>query len=260
MHQLPIDQLILLVAQTALLVGLIVRIWSAALYRVYPYFFTYLLAELLQTVVLAATPFRGRAYPFVWIATEAMVVCFQALIVSELYRVILRDLPGIASISRRYITVTLGVAILGSLLLLQLEETPANPVSTFLVIDRAIVFSLVIFILLASAFLAYYPVPLNRNVIVYSIGYAVFFLTKATAFFIRTLGHYVSPQISTVLIVVSSACLLFWVLGLNRQGETCTVVVGHKWKREDEERLLSKLRAINANLGSAVKSRGASSK
>jgi hypothetical protein len=259
MHQLPIDQLILLVAQTALLICLIVRIWSAALYRVYPYFFTYLLAELLQTVILAATPFRGGAYPYVWIATEAIVVCFQALIVGELYRVILRDLPGIASISRRYITVTLGVAIFGSLLLLQLEETPAGLVSTFLVIDRAIVFSLVIFILLASAFLAYYPVPLNRNVIVYSIGYAVYFLAKATALFIRTLGYHVSPQISTVLIVVSSACQLFWVLGLNRQGETCTVVIGHKWSPEDEERLLSKLKAINANLAGAAKTDGVSS-
>jgi hypothetical protein len=253
MLQLPLEQLILVFAQAALLIALIVRLWSAGLQRVYPYFFSYLLASLLQALVLSAIPFKGRAYPYFWVGSESVNACCYALIVVELYRVVLRDLPGIASISRRYITVTIAVATAGSLLLLRLEETPTNYVSTFLVIERAIVFSLVIFILLVSAFLAYYPIPLNRNVVVYSIGYSVYFLTKATGLFIRTLGHYVMAQIGTVLMVVSSACLLFWAIALNRQGELRTVVIGHKWKREDEMQLLSKLKAINATLVSAGK-------
>ena len=250
---LPLDQLLLAVVQTALLLSLIVRVWFAGLYRVYPYFFTYLLATFLQTLLLMSIPFRSWLYSRLWVASEALIDCCYALIVIELYRVVLRDLPGIATISRRYITVTVAVATVGSLLLLRLEETTGNFVATFLVIERAMVFSLVIFILLVSAFLAYYPIPLNRNVVTYSIGYAVYFLIKATALFIRTLGHYVSPQISTVLLVVSSACLLFWVLTLNRLGEMRTVVVGHKWKSEDEVRLLSKLKAINASLVEAGK-------
>jgi hypothetical protein len=253
MLQLPLDQLVLVVVQAALLTALIVRLWSADLYRIYPYFFGYLLAELLRTLIASVIPFQGHAYRYFWVASEAIIACCYTLIVFELYRVVLRELPGIATISRRYITVTLAVATVGSLLLLRLEETPRNYVSTFLVIERAIVFSLVIFILLVSVFLAYYPIPLNRNVVIYSIGYAVHFLTKATALFVRTLGHYVSPQISTVLLVVSSACLLFWVLTLNRRGEMRTVVIGHKWKREDEVRLLSKLKAINASLVEAGK-------
>jgi hypothetical protein len=55
------------------------------------------------------------------------------------------------------------------------------------------------------------------------------------------------------MLLVSSACLLFWVITLNRQGELRTVVIGHKWKREDETQLLSKLKAINATLVSAGK-------
>jgi hypothetical protein len=253
MHQLPLDQLVLLIFQTALLISLLVRLWSADLHRVYPFFFSYLVADLLQTLIGAAIPYQSRAYPYFWVASEGIIACCYALIVVELYRVVLRDLPGIATISRRYITVTVAVATVGSLLLLRLEEAPANYLSVFLVIERAIVFSLVIFILLVSAFLAYYPVPLSRNVVIYSIGYAVYFLTKATALFVRTLGHYVLPQLGTVLLVVSSACLLFWVITLSRRGEMRTVVVGHKWKREDEARLLSKLKAINASLVEAGK-------
>lgn len=253
MLQLPLDQLVLVIAQTALLVTLIARLWSAGLYRIYPFFFSYLLAELLRTVIMSSIPFKGRSYPSFWIATELLVACFYALIVVELYRVVLRDLPGIATTSRRYITGTVVVATLVSLLLLRLEETPKNPVSTTFVIDRAIVFSLVIFILLVSVFLVYYPVHLSRNVVFYSIGYAVYFLTKAAALFVRTLGYYVAPQIGTALLIVSSACLLFWILTLNKRGEIITVVIGHKWKSDDEARLLSKLKDINAHLVAAEK-------
>jgi hypothetical protein len=253
MFQLPLDQLILVLVQAALLVGLVTRLWFSGLYRIYPFFFSYLLAELLRTVILTFIPYRGPLFPPSWVVTELFVDCFYALIVMELYRVVLRELPGIATASRRYICVTLVVATLGSLLLLRLEETPANLVSTTIVIDRATVFSLVLFILLVSGFLLYYPVRLNRNVIFYSIGYAVYFLTKATALFIRTLGHYFMPQISTVLLILSSSCLLFWILTLNKQGEQLTVVIGHKWKREDEARLLAKLKDINTHLVAAGK-------
>jgi hypothetical protein len=253
MLQLPLDQLLLVITQAALLTILIVRLWSAGLNRLYPYFFGYLVAELLRTMVMSVVPFKGRAYPYFWVGGEAVIVCFYALIVVELYRVVLRDLPGIASISRRSIAATVAIASAGSLLLLFLEEKSRNYVSTFLQIERAIVFSLVIFILLGSAFLAYYPIPLNRNVVIYSIGYSVYFLTKATALFVRTLGYRVSQQISVILLLVSSGCLLFWALTLNRRGELRTMVIGHKWKREDEALLLSKLKAINANLAEARK-------
>jgi hypothetical protein len=253
MLQLPLYQLLLVLAQTVLLIILVARLWSADLYRIYPFFFGYLLAELLRIAIMSMIPFNGRAYPTFWVVTELIVDCFYTLIVVELYRVVLRDLQGIATTSRRYITRTVVVAILGSLLLLLLEEAPKNPVSATFVVDRAIVFSLVIFILLVSVFLVYYPVRLSRNVVFYSIGYAVYFLTKATALFVRTLGHYVAPQVSTVLMIVFSVCLFFWIFTLNKQGELRTVVIGHKWKSDDEARLLSKLKDINAHLVAAGK-------
>ncbi|HLK22228.1 MAG TPA: hypothetical protein VKT81_24950 [Bryobacteraceae bacterium] len=253
MLQLPLDQLILFIAQAVLLVLLIARLWSAQLQRIYPFFFGYLLAELLRTAILAAVPYRGPAYPKVWVATELFVDCFYPLIVVELYRVVLRDLPGIATAARRFIAGTVVVATFGSLLLLRLEETPKNYVSVTFVIDRAVIFSMVIFILLVSMFLLYYPVRLSRNAVFYSIGYAVYFLTKAAGLFVRTLGYYIAPLLGTAFFIVFDACLLFWILTLNKQGELSTVVLGHKWKNEDEALLLSKLKDINAHLLAAGK-------
>jgi hypothetical protein len=46
---------------------------------------------------------------------------------------------------------------------------------------------------------------------------------------------------------------MFWLIGLNRRGETKTLVVGHKWRPDDEERLISQLKTINASIGRAAR-------
>ena len=218
MLQLPLDQLVLVIAQAALLVILVARLWSAGLYRIYPFFFSYLLAELLRTVIMASIPFKGRSYPYFWMATELAVACFYALIVVELYRVVLRDLPGIATTSRRYITATVVVATLGSLLLLRLEETPKNLSSATFLIDSTIVYQ---FGELYPASSACVPGVLSsasqpQRSLLFHWLCNVYFLTKAAVLFVRTLGYYVASQVGTArLLVVSSACLLFWILTLN---------------------------------------------
>jgi hypothetical protein len=217
------------------------------------YFFSYLLLVLFESAVLALVGYGTVAYGYAWMATEVLSLCFYTLIVLECYDSVLRDLGGIATISRRYIKITLAIAVIAALLLLGLEKTPRTTFQYFYTLDRTIISSLVMFVLLINLFLVYYPIPLNRNVIVYSIGYAVYFLTKAAALFARNVSDELQRQISAVLIAVSTGCLIFWALALNRRGETKTVVIGHKWRAEDEERLLSQLKEINASLGRAAR-------
>jgi hypothetical protein len=253
MHQLSPYQSAFVLIQGLLLLALVVRVWSAGLYKVYPCFFGYLLANLLQFTVLPFIPYQSHPYRYFWVGTEGVVLCFYALVVAELYQVVLRELPGIASVSRRYLRAAFIIAVLVSLLLLRLEETPNNVVSIFLVIERAVSVAVVLVILLMAAFLVYYPVPINRNVMVYFIGYSVYFLIKATALFIRTLGHYILHELANVLMVVFSGCLLLWIIGLTRRGELRKVVLGHKWNLQEEEQILAKLREINSSLLGASK-------
>jgi hypothetical protein len=248
MYRLPFDQLVLLVIQTVLLVSLCIRLWRTRLHRVYRYFFGYLLVSLLQTAVMSLVPFDRVHYSYAWMATEALSLCFYALIVLELYTLILGDLVGIATLSRRYIKVAIGLAIAVSLLLLYFEKTPTGITTTFLIFERAIVSSLLVFVLLITAFVVYYPVPLNRNVVVYSIAYALYFATKTAGLFASNLSHHWYRQVSTLLVGVSTACLMLWVFALSRRGETKPEVIGHRWQPEDGERLLSQLKAINASL------------
>jgi hypothetical protein len=43
-------------------------------------------------------------------------------------------------------------------------------------------------------------------------------------------------------------CLLVWLLGLRREGESRTAVVGHLWNRAEADRLTEQLDAINDSL------------
>jgi hypothetical protein len=95
--------------------------------------------------------------------------------------------------------------------------------------------------------LVYYPIPLNRNVIFYSVGYAFYFTSKALSFFLRNTGNH-WDKFGFSLLAVSTACLLFWIFSLSQLGEKKTIVIGHKWDPKDEERLLEQLEAINTTL------------
>src|SRR5579859_1472419 len=247
MHRSPIEQQLLLVLQTAALIALCFRIWRLGLHRKYAYFFTYLLLALIQSAILTAIPYGTTIYGYAWLATEAPIVCFYALIAVECYTKIFSSLPGIKSLSRRYIKLSLAAALLCAVLLLGFEKTPTRVFAYFLTFESSVVLSVVVFVLLITAYLVYYPVPLTRNVIVYSVGYAVYFLTKAAALFIRNIGSQWNRPVNTLLIAVSTGCLIFWLFALTRRGETQRMVIGHKWDSGDEERLLSQLQAINAS-------------
>ena len=253
MHQFPTEQIVLLIVQTSILLGLVLRLRVTGLSQTYPWFFGYLIFASLQNLLSPFFPFDSVNYRYYWLVTQALLTCFCALIVLELYALVLRDLTGIASASRRYLKTCLGLAIVGSLLFLLLEQTPHTVVSIFMVIDRALFTSLLIFVLLLTAFLAYFPIPINRNLVVYSIGYAVYFMAKASGLLAKNITHAWVRQLDAVVLTASTISMLFWLVGLSRQGEEKTLVIGHLWNRQDQDKVLERLKAINASLLGAGK-------
>jgi hypothetical protein len=248
MNGLPFEQF-LQALQIAALAGLCLRIWWSGLYRTYVYFFGYLLLALAQSAVLPFLPLRSRLYLNGWMVTEGLIVCFYALIVLENYSNILREVAGIASVAQRYIKLTLAFAVLVSLLLVGIEKTPATVPQYFIVCDRVVMSSLLVFVLASLSFLLYYPIALNRNVVIYSIGFAVYLISKAAALFAANLGlRGWDREINAACVGASTACLLLWLFTLSRRGERKTVVVGHQWDPKDEKQLLSRLQAINESL------------
>jgi hypothetical protein len=248
MHRFPTEQTVLQILQNAILVGLVIRVLVTKLYWKYPCFLGYLLVACLPALVLPFVPYDSASYLHGWLITQALLTCFCALIVLELYGLILIDLTGIASRSRRYLKISIGVAILISLLLLLVEKTPHNLYSGFMIFDRAIFTSLLVFVLLLTAFLVYYPIPINRNLVVYSIGYAVYFLAKASGLLAVNVSNTGYRLFDIAVVTALTVSMLFWLVGLSSRGEEKTMVIGHRWNREDRDKVLERLKAINARL------------
>jgi hypothetical protein len=233
------------------------KLWWSGLYKTYVFFFSYLVLELGQAFIPLLVPLNGTLYADIFVVSQTLIVCSYAFVILELYSVILRNLQGIASLARRYIKITLGFAILVSLIPLVMEKTPNTLTGYLFIFERPILSSLILFVLLISAFLVYYPVPLSRNVIVYLTGYALYFPAIATMAFINNLGYFWNRQKGNVDMGVSVICLLFWLFALSRQGEKRRVVVGHHWNPGDEQRLLAQLEAVNASLLRSGRNRSA---
>jgi hypothetical protein len=249
MHQLPLEQQVLEVAQIAVLLALCSKLWLSGLYKTYVFFFSFLVLEFLQVLIPVFVPLNGILYRDAYVASQALVVCCCALVVMELYSVILRNLEGISSVARRYIKITLALSITLSLLPLYIEKTPDTLTGYLFIFERPILSSLLLFVLLIAAFLVYYPVPIGRNVMVYLLGYAVYFIALAGAvFFLNNLGYYSNRWLGNLDMGFSLICPLFWLIFLNRRGEEKSVVVGHHWNPGDQQRLLAQLQAINATL------------
>lgn len=239
---------VLLYAQALALAAVLARIVSSQLYRVYKYFFGYLVVQLLQLSIPFLIRRRTDTYVFAFLGTETLIVCLYALIILELYALVFRGLHGIATTARRFIQASIGLAIGVSVLVLGLERTPGNILTKFYSFERTIDTSLVFFLLLITGLLVYYPIPLNRNILSYSIGYAVYFSAKALALFLRNTGHEWDLLFSVAMLAVSTVCLLFWAIFLTSAGEEKTGVLGHKWNPGEDARLIRQLETINASL------------
>jgi hypothetical protein len=121
-------------------------------------------------------------------------------------------------------------------------------VTTFMVIDRALVTSMLIFVLMLTGFVVYYPIPINRNLIVYSSGYAVYFIAKASGLLLLNINYSWLRQFGLVVVTASTIAMLFWLLGLRLAGEEKTLIIGHRWNHKNQDELLAQLKAINASL------------
>jgi hypothetical protein len=239
---------VLVWAQFVLLPLLILRIWSSGLRRKYPFFTTYLAVSLAQIVASDVIPYSSRAYGYVFVFSEMIIVGLYVLIVLELYSKVLAPLSGVASMAQKYTGGAICVAALVSICFLYFESSAGNLVQQFLVFERVMIFSLVLFVLFIVGFLTYFPVSLSRNVILYSTGYAVFFLAKAASIFARN-THLLGDQlIDQIHMIVNDLCLIFWVAYLNRAGEIAKITIGHRTNPGDEQRVMQQLDSINRAL------------
>ena len=230
------------------------RMYYSGIYRRYRIFFAYLIFSILQISLALSMEPRSGIYLKMWIITEPFLWLFYVLVVLELYALVLERYRGIYTLGRWALYFSVAASVGLSALTLVHKSTPAGARQTsrilvyFLVIERGVVCSLLIFLFLILLILSRYPVQSSRNVIVHCVVYSGFFLSNTLVLLLRSVfGVSLSSSLSTVQLGITAMCVMLWVLFLDQKGETRLITLV-RMAPDQEERILSKLSSLNATV------------
>ena len=227
------------------------RLCQLGLHRTYRFFFAYLVFAAIRSLILLPFSVRSNAYVMIYAATAPILWVFYVLVVLEVYSLVLRNYAGIYSLGRWALYGALSFSVAVSIL--TLIPSWGNERFRLLfwctTVERGVVFSLVIFLLLILFFLSRYPVALSRNIIVHCIVYAIFFMGISMTILIRNVvGHELMRELNEMVMVLSAACYLVWIFAITQKGESRIVTLRHNWAISHEQRLIRQLDSINATL------------
>lgn len=231
---------------------LLLRLWSEGLIRRYRWFAFYLSWLLLELAVSLSVNRQTSPYFIVFVVVDSVIWIAQTMIVLELFSLVMQHYPGIRRSGRRFIRIASVAAVAGAfvLSLVASNTVPSDyvAITRYLLISRVIASTLLVFLFLILGFLLYFPVQLSRNVVLYAIGYSIYFTSRALTRIAGSLGPSLLDVLSAISMSVVLACLLMWILLLNRKGEHVELTVGHRWSPEQAGAAVRHLNSLNATL------------
>jgi hypothetical protein len=229
------------------------RLYSAELHRVYRFFFASLVFGLLRSAALFLFSPRSASYYRIWASTEPILWLFYVAVVFEIYSLVLSRYAGIYSVGRMFFFAAVAVSTFVSALTVFPTMTGALAARPLLyyyaLIERSVVTSLAIFLLLLLALVTWFPVPLSRNLLVHcSVYSAYFFAGNVIGLFWHIGGMDAHYWTSMARFAVAMPCYYCWAFLLSGDGEHRTASLHLGRSPMEEERLLGQLDGLNATL------------
>jgi hypothetical protein len=238
----------LIVAGTALLS---VRLYVSRLSHRYRAFFYYLIFYTLQTGFMLTLDWRGGLYQKVYIVSEPVAWIFYTLVVMELYSLVLEDYRGLYTVGRWALIVAVVLALSASALslLAPSKAVQSRLMTYYYAAERAVYFSLIVFLLTILFLLIQYPITLSRNIILHSVAYSIYFLSNTVLFLLLSVrGYAVISMVKYTMIAATLLTLGLWLALLTPAGEKRRVRLRPSWMPGREEELVGQLNSLNAAL------------
>ena len=238
-------------------VVLLLKLWKEGLVGRYRWVSAYLGWSVLSAIVLSRIPRRTNRYAEVYFFFEIVFWMLFILTTLELFTSVLRRYRGIATAGRRFISAALGIALSIALLSMFIgaDYPPNTPLKGVVVMHlflfgRVVCLSVLLFLLIMSAGLSWFPVPLPANAVRFLLGYTVVFAARTMGYFgVNLRGFGIAEVVSVMCIAAALLSLTYWVIKLNAAGEKTDIIVAHRWSPEAETRLLEQLSSVNSSLG-----------
>lgn len=233
------------------------RLWSQKLAGVYLFLTVLLGAETLQNIAFIPIRPHSDLYGWVWLLSTPVLWVLAYLVVLELYRLILEDYPGIASVGNKAITWCLGLALLVSVAYavpdLRTTKGQFPVLRIYYIFERSTVLALLLFLVLIQVFLIRYRLRLSPNKMVYATGYALYFgVGVAQDIIFTALGIQVIDTVTLWINAFAGAVLLTGAALLSHKGEVKSELDTAD-SSSDRARLQQQLTDINRLLSKAAR-------
>lgn len=235
--------------------GLLIRLWMNGLIRQYPWFCRYLLAEVIQTIVLSIGMLMRGFYPIAWAGCQLIMCGLYVAVVREFAALIFHRYPGIATFSRRFLrwafVLTFLVGAVATAVIFPINERASL---TWLVADGVLVVTaaLVGFLFLFALSLLWFPLTLTRNDRLHFWLFFIYFLGYASGLFLLLVPAWRVVGVSNLLFfLLTTICLVLWGWKLAPAGNQQRVRT-HAVSPEREAALLQQLEQINSLLSRAA--------
>jgi len=246
---------LLIAAGTALLS---VRLYISGLSRKYRAFFYYLIFSTIQMAYTTRMDPASRSYLDAYVVTEPISWFLYAVVVLELYSLVLADYQGLYTVGRWALIIAVTLALLASALSLLVPSIGKQQTSLlggfsvlryYYVAERAVYLSLIVFLLTILFVLLQYPITLKRNIVVHLVVFLVYFLGNTVAYLVVSMvGWGAVKAVQYPLWAVTLGSLAAWLALLNPAGEMRKVRLRPAWMPGKEEQLVSQLNSLNAAL------------
>ncbi len=233
-------------------VAVLGRLTFERLLRVYQVLSIYLLTDATRFVVFLLLP-PGRKYSaWLFVISQPVIWVLETCVLIELCLLIFRSHAGLARVGRWVIASGLAAAFLVSMATAPSTAPVADPNDSFKIlfyytaVERILDIGMVVFLLIMTVFLAWYPFTLNRNILVYFAGWAFSFIARSAAVVIPlATGRHITRTTNLVLEVVDLLCMMMWLVLINKAGENAERVSGYNWQPEHREQVRAQLQAMN---------------
>jgi len=240
---------LLILACTAILA---IRLFTADLYRRYRVFFFYLVFETLRATAVISLGQSSDSYQKFWVVSEPVEWLLYVLVVLEISSLVLQDYKGLST-AGRWVLITAVVGALlasGISLLAPSLLTGQGPLMRYYyVAERAVYFSLVVFLLSNLGLLMQYPITLNRNTILHSMVFSVYFLGNTVIYLLLSMrGYDTLPAVVVGMDMITLAALATWLVRLKPAGELSKLRLRPQWMPGKEEDLIGQLNHLNMAL------------
>lgn len=234
------------------------RLIQGKIYRTYRSLFWYWLVQAVGTMALLRTPMYTYQYLYIYWAVQTITIVMAVFVVQDLYRITFLEHPAVAWFARRSMLVALAIAAAVALSGIRLDFTilpgqyPA--IHRFATFERSMDFLILLFLLIVSALLLWFPIRVRRNIVVYISGFLLFSASRSCALLVSNLLPQSDTRlVSTVLLALTLTCLVIWITGLQPEGELVTATPGYRRNPETMQRLSHQLDSINAALARFVR-------